>query len=562
MKKSRRYLEKLVEAAEREIEKNREFYTEGNILALEYMINEAVKALEGEGTIPFVRSRECVSSAETDPISFATKRYSMVGSYDMHEYGLETSFKWFKGTHIMNRLDETLALALERCKKICATPTDGSVGSLDPKRVEDVKQAIENTKGKQGEELGKATVKLLNAIRSARLSKKLRSDYEKNFNLFMSEDETEQFIERVESDPVLRGELDKIKGINRDAVMKAKAHWNGIAKPLHGLGLMEEIITQIAGIQNTVDVHIDKRAVIVMCADNGIVEEGVTQTGQDVTAVVSCNMADGISSVCRMAACSKTDVIPVNIGIAADKLADGTDVGTYKDLVNRRVMTGTRNFLKEPAMSQEQLIQAVLEGIKQVEWCSEQGYNILATGEMGIGNTTTSTALASILLNLEPEAVTGRGAGLDDSGLKRKVDVITKAKEMYGRCADNPLKLLQSIGGLDIAGLVGVYIGGAVYGIPVVADGVIATVAALIAVKLQPEINDYIIVSHQGKEPAMKALLDSLRKKAVIHAELALGEGTGAVMMFPLLDMALQVYRENTTFDDIQIAAYEDYGKC
>ena len=181
---------------------------------------------------------------------------------------------------------------------------------------------------------------------------------------------------------------------------------------------------------------------------------------------------------------------------------------------------------------------------------------------MGIGNTTTSTALASILLNLEPEAVTGRGAGLDDSGLKRKVEVITKAKEMYGRYADNPLKLLQSIGGLDIAGLVGVYIGGAVYGIPVVADGVIATVAALIAVKLQPEINDYIIVSHQGKEPAMKVLLDSLGKKAVIHAELALGEGTGAVMMFPLLDMALQVYRENTTFDDIQIAAYEDYGKC
>lgn len=357
-------------------------------------------------------------------------------------------------------------------------------------------------------------------------------------------------------------ELDKIKGINKDAVMKAKAHWNGIAKPLHGLGLMEDIITQIAGIQNTVDVHIDKRAVIVMCADNGIVEEGVTQTGQDVTAVVSCNMADGISSVCRMAACSKTEVIPVNIGIAADKLADGTDVGTYKGLVNRRVMAGTKNFTRQPAMSQEQLIQAVHEGIMQVEMCYRQGINILATGEMGIGNTTTSTALASILLNLEPEAVTGRGAGLDDSGLKRKVEVITKAKEMYGIYADNPLKLLQSIGGLDVAGLMGVYIGGAVYGIPVVADGVIAAVAALIAVKLHPKINDYIIVSHQGKEPAMKALLDSLGKKAVIHAELALGEGTGAVMMFPLLDMALQVYRENTTFDDIQIAAYEDYGKC
>lgn len=357
-------------------------------------------------------------------------------------------------------------------------------------------------------------------------------------------------------------ELSKINGINKDIVMKAEKHWNGIAKPLHGLGLMEKIISRIAGIQNTTDVHIDKRAVIVMCADNGIVEEGVTQTGQEVTAVVSCNMADGISSVCRMASCTKTEVIPVNIGIALDKLDNGTDVTTYKGLVNRRVMTGTRNFLKEPAMSQEQLIQAIHEGIKQVEWCSKQGYNILATGEMGIGNTTTSTALACILLNLEPEAVTGRGAGLDDNGLKKKIEVIKRAKEMYGKYRNNPLALLQNIGGLDIAGLVGVYIGGAMYGIPIVADGVISAVAALIAVKLQPQINDYIIVSHQGKEPAMKALLSELGRCAVIHAELALGEGTGAVMLFPLLDMSLQVYRENTTFDDIQIAAYEDYEKC
>jgi len=357
-------------------------------------------------------------------------------------------------------------------------------------------------------------------------------------------------------------ELSKINGINKDIVMKAEKHWNGIAKPLHGLGLMEEIISRIAGIQNTTDVHIDKRAVIVMCADNGIVEEGVTQTGQEVTAIVSCNMADGISSVCRMASCCKTEVIPVNIGIALDKLDNGTDVTTYKGLVNRRVMAGTRNFLKEPAMSHEQLIHAVHEGIKQVEWCSKQGYNILATGEMGIGNTTTSTALACILLNLEPESVTGRGAGLDDNGLKKKIEVIKRAKEMYGKYRNNPLTLLQNIGGLDIAGLVGVYIGGAMYGIPIVADGVISAVAALIAVKLNSKINDYIIVSHQGKEPAMKALLDELGRCAVIHAELALGEGTGAVMLFPLLDMSLQVYRENTTFDDIQISAYEDYEKC
>lgn len=389
-----------------------------------------------------------------------------------------------------------------------------------------------------------------------------RKNYKK-YNDRLEGPDIKSFIPELGSDiKSLIPELSKIKASSKDSVQKAHSHWNGIAKPLHGLGLMEKIISQIAGIEHTADVNIDRRAVIVMCADNGIVEESVTQTGQEVTAIVSCNMADGISSVCRMAAYANADVIPVNVGIAMDTLEDGTDVGTYKGLVNKRVMSGTNNFLKEPAMSEEQLIQAIYAGITQVKECKEQRYNILATGEMGIGNTTTSTALACILLNLEPHMATGRGAGLDDKGLKKKIEVITRAKEMYGSCQDNPLTLLQNIGGLDIAGLVGVYIGCALYGIPVVIDGVISAVAALIAVRLNSQIGDYIIASHQGKEPAMKALLNELGRKAVIHGELALGEGTGAVMMFPLLDMALQVYRENTTFDDIRITAYEDYEKC
>lgn len=357
-------------------------------------------------------------------------------------------------------------------------------------------------------------------------------------------------------------ETAQISGLNQNAVGQAEQHWNGIAKPLYGLGKMEQLITQIAGIQQTPDIQLDKRAVVIMCADNGIVEEGVTQTGQEVTAVVSCNMADGISSVCKMAACANAGVIPVNIGIAADKLPDGTDVLSYPGLYNRRIMAGTKNFLKEPAMSREQLLQAVQVGIDTVKVCSQKGYQILATGEMGIGNTTTSTALASILLGLDPHEVTGRGAGLDDAGLARKVEVIVKAQQLYTEYKENPLELLQKIGGLDIAGLTGVFIGGAVYRIPIIVDGVISAVAAYIAVCACPAVRDYIIVSHQGKEPAMQALLKALGKQAVIFAELALGEGTGAVMLFPLLDMAMQVYRENTTFDDIQIEAYEDYKKC
>mgnify|MGYP002517268127 CR=1 FL=1 len=361
---------------------------------------------------------------------------------------------------------------------------------------------------------------------------------------------------------ILLPELAAIKPVDKYAMQHAQRHWDGIAKPLHGLGAMEDMVVRIAGIQGSANVSIDKKAVIVMCADNGIVEEGVTQTGQDVTAVVSCNMADGISSVCRMASCADARVIPVNIGIASDKLTDSTDIGTYKGLINKRVMPGTRNFLKEPAMTSSQLIEAIHVGIDQVKWCKDEGYNIIATGEMGIGNTTTSTALASILLNLKPEDVTGRGAGLTDKGLKRKTEVVAQAKEKYGIYKDRPLELLRCIGGLDVAGLVGVYIGGAMYKIPVIVDGVISAVAAIIAVSLCKDIGDYILVSHQGREPAMSALLAQLGMKAVIHADLALGEGTGAVMLFPLLDMTMKVYKENTTFDDIQITAYEDYGKC
>lgn len=355
-------------------------------------------------------------------------------------------------------------------------------------------------------------------------------------------------------------EVKGLQGINQQAVQQAKKHWNSIAKPIHGLGKMEDLVARIAGIQETPNIQIDKRAVIVMCGDNGIVEEGVTQTDQSVTALVSCNMAAGIASVCKMSAYAKADVIPVNIGIAAERLSTGESVLEYPGLLQKKVMAGTHNFLKEPAMSEEQMIQAVYVGICQVADCKAKGYKMLATGEMGIGNTTTSTALASILLNLPAEQITGRGAGLDDDGLKRKQNVVRQAYEMYGQFKNQPHELLRHIGGLDIAGLTGVFLGGAIYRIPVVVDGVISAVAALLAVRMVPVVKDFILVSHQGKEPAMEGLLKELGQEAVIFGDLALGEGTGAVMLFPLLDMAMQIYNANTTFDDLHMEAYEQFS--
>ena len=341
------------------------------------------------------------------------------------------------------------------------------------------------------------------------------------------------------------------------AMREAKEHWNKIAKPLDSLGKFEDIIVKIAGIQRTPRVSINKKALVIMCADNGIVEENVTQSGQEVTAIVAANMAAGISSACRMAQYAGAAVFPVNIGIAHDFTPAGERLSDIEGLFDRNVAHGTKNFLKEEAMTEEQLEQALSVGIDMVRLCHDKGINIIATGEMGIGNTTTSAALAAILLDKKPHEVTGYGAGLSDEGLRRKIDVVGKACAKYGSLRKNPRKLLQSIGGFDIAGLTGVFLGGAIYRIPVVTDGVISAVAALLAEKIRPGAKDYVIASHWGKEPALKFLLEELGLSPVIDADLALGEGTGAVMSFPLLDMAMRIYDENTTFEDIHMEAYK-----
>lgn len=338
------------------------------------------------------------------------------------------------------------------------------------------------------------------------------------------------------------------------AVLEASVdHWNHIAKPLDGLGLFEHMITKIAGIQNHEEVRLDKKAVIAFCADNGVVAEGVTQTDSSVTAIVTDNFARGIASVNRMAQVAGADVIPVDIGVSG--------VVTEKAVINCKVAYGTKNLAKEAAMTEQQTLQAIFSGIAVAHWMADQGYQILATGEMGIGNTTTSSALASVLLDLPVEQVTGKGAGLSAEGIVHKKEVIECAIRLHQPDPEKPLELLQKLGGFDIAGMVGLYLGGAIYRVPVVIDGLIASVAALLACKLNPVCRHYMLPSHMGKEPASQKIMEQLKLHPVIYGELALGEGTGAVMLFPLLDMALKVYQEYSTFENIHVEEYRDYGK-
>ena len=330
-----------------------------------------------------------------------------------------------------------------------------------------------------------------------------------------------------------------------------KARWDAIAKPLDGMGRFEEITAQIGAITGDETLDLSKKAVLIFCADNGIVAEGVSQTGQEVTYAVARSMAKKNSSVGRMADFIGADTIPVDIGINNDGKIDG--------VLDKKIAHGTRDFLIESAMSEEETLRAIETGIELVAKCKADGYRLLATGEMGIGNTTTSSAVAAALLGCESALVVGRGAGLSDVGLARKREVVETAIEKYDLYHKDAFTVLQTVGGLDIAGLAGMCIGGALYQVPIVLDGVISMVAALAAERMVPGVRSFLIASHKGKEPAAELLTKELNLHPVIDAGLALGEGTGAVMMMSLLDMSLCIYREETTFSDISVEQYERF---
>ncbi len=340
--------------------------------------------------------------------------------------------------------------------------------------------------------------------------------------------------------------ISRIRPVNREARERAWTRWDSIAKPLRSLGKLEEVVVQLAGIAGTDDVTLNKKGVVICCADNGIVEEGVTQTGQDVTAIVAENFLDGCTSVAIMAKQAGAPLFPMDLGMITD-----TRVERHKTLY------GTRNFTKGPAMSREDAVQAVEAGIRKVAELKAAGYQILATGEMGIGNTTTSSAMTSVFLNVPPEEVTGRGAGLTSAGLEKKIQVIREGIAKNQPDPADPLDVLAKVGGLDIAGLTGVFLGCAAEGIPAVIDGFISGVAALTAVRLCPGVKEYLIASHVSNEPAGKLILDTLGLSPFLICNMCLGEGTGAVALFPLLDMALSVYRGMSTFDQIQVEAYQ-----
>lgn len=343
--------------------------------------------------------------------------------------------------------------------------------------------------------------------------------------------------------------LETIRPLDENAMESAHLHWDAIAKPLHSLGRLEDMIVQLAGIcENPVPAP-RKKAVLIFCADNGIVAEGVTQTTQDVTAAVTQNFAKGIASVNALSRICGAEVFPVDIGVAQALDCPG--------VLNRKVAFGTQNFAHGPAMRRDEAEQAVCTGIDLVQEKAAEGYNLIVTGEMGIGNTTTSSAVFSVLQGLPPEQVTGRGAGLSEAGLQHKIQVISRAVAALQPDPGDVLDVLSKVGGFDVCGMMGAFLGGAICRVPVLVDGFISAVAANCAVRLCPACRDYIFASHCSKEPAGKMALDALHLRAYLDCEMCLGEGTGGVIAAKLFDFALAAYDEIAGFDAVGIDPYQ-----
>ncbi len=345
---------------------------------------------------------------------------------------------------------------------------------------------------------------------------------------------------------------------------KARRHWDGIAKPIDGLGLLERHVVKLCSIAGSpMPPQIKKRALVILCGDHGVVKEGVTQTGSEVTRIVAENFAKGCSTVNFMAKQAGVDVYTVDIGMNTPPYKEKNLV--LGAVIDRKVSAGCGNIARQPAMTMEQCIKAVNVGRELVRELAGMGYRILATGEMGIGNTTPTSVLAALFLQLSAEDVTGRGAGLSDEGFEQKKRVVRMAikrvKEHLAKGQTlSAMELLAQAGSYEIAGMTGLFLGAAEYGLPIVADGVISVIAALAADRMDKRVRDYLFASHLSSEKVAEKVLKELRAEALIHGRMHLGEGTGAMTLFPLLDMAISVYENMGSFEEYRIGAYERNG--
>ena len=339
---------------------------------------------------------------------------------------------------------------------------------------------------------------------------------------------------------LLKQTLDAIRPVDRTVMAAAQREIDYCLKPPGSLGKLETMARQIAGITGQVHNAIRKKAIVVMMADNGVYTEGVAMYPQDITRIGAEFVTTGRMGVNFLARQAGADIIAVDIGIQVDVDLPG--------VINRKVRYGTANFLTEPAMTREEAIQAIEAGIEVTMDAIDRGYDLIGTGEIGIGNTTASSAVLFAFTGAPIDRVVGRGAGLTDEAFARKKAVVEEAVRRHRPDPDDPLDVLAKVGGLDIAGRVGTYLACAARRVPVVTDGLISNVAALAAMRCKPEAVQYMIPSHISFEPGAKLLKEITGLEPMLDMDMRLGEGTGCALVFTIIEAALRMIEEMGTF--------------
>lgn len=349
---------------------------------------------------------------------------------------------------------------------------------------------------------------------------------------------------------MLQDIIAKIEGLDEAASAAARSRQDSLTKPPGSLGRLEELSVQLAGVSGQPVPVIKDKVIITMAGDHGVVAEGVSAYPQEVTPQMVLNFLNGGAAINVLARHVGARIVIVDMGVAAD-------LETHPALVIKKVAHGTANMAKGSAMTAEQAERAILTGVEVLEAEIQRGLDIVGTGDMGIGNTTPSAAIAAALTGSTPAKIAGRGTGVDDSGLKRKIDAIERALAVNNPDPSNGLDVLAKVGGFEIGGLAGVMLGAAAHRKPVMVDGFISTAAAMIAVTLAPKSKPYLIAAHRSQEYGHGLMLDWLGLKPLLDFDLRLGEGTGAALGISMAEASCKVLAEMATFAEAGVSDKE-----
>lgn len=345
----------------------------------------------------------------------------------------------------------------------------------------------------------------------------------------------------------LRSVSGNIGVLDEELMRQAQARLDRLTKPLGSLGRLETLAKQIVGITRQLRPTVEHKVIITMAADHGVVEEGVSAYPQAVTGQMVYNFLRGGAGINVLARHVGARVVVVDMGVA-------TDLALHPDLVVKKIGYGTRNLAKGPAMTNEEAHRAIEAGREIVAGQIERGADLVGTGDMGIGNTTASSAIAAAMTGQPVTRVTGRGTGIDDAIYEKKLAVIQRALDVNHPDPAEPLDVLAKVGGFEIAGLVGVILGGAQARRPIVIDGFISGAAALIATALQPRVHGYLVASHRSQEPGHRIMLEQLGLQPLLDLDLRLGEGTGGALAMSLVEAACKVLNEMATFEEAAVS--------